>query len=91
MSEDTHKTIPYSRRDAQDKEITFKFAADATAEHPYASTGHGRGAYVSDVCAPGRTSQAPLWPGWMGWGHLWMIQSRLFNDYVSYIRYTSVT
>ena len=34
MSEDTHKTMSYSRRDAQDKEITLKFAADATAEHP---------------------------------------------------------
>ena len=31
--------MSYSRRDAQDKEITLKFAADATAEHPYASTG----------------------------------------------------
>ena len=50
MSENTHKTMPCS----QDKEITFKFAADATAEHPYASTGYGRGAFSVRV----RTSKA---------------------------------
>ena len=63
MSEDTHKTMSYSRRDAQDKEITFKFAADATAEHPYASTGHGRGAYVCALPRPGRPSRLVPWPG----------------------------
>ena len=41
MSDTTHKTMPYSRRHAQDKEITFKFAANATAEHRYTSTLHG--------------------------------------------------
>ena len=49
MSEDTHKTMSYSRRNAQDTEITFKFAADATAEHPYAST--ARGMAVERTCA----------------------------------------
>ena len=37
--------MPYSRRDAQDIEITFKLVANATAEHPNAPTGHARGAY----------------------------------------------
>ena len=63
MSEDTHKTMSYSRRDAQDKAITLKFAADATAEHPYASTGHVRGAYVCALPRPGRPSRLVPWPG----------------------------
>ena len=63
MSEYTHKTMPYSRRDAQDKEITLEFAADATAERPYASTEHGRGAYVCTLPRPGRPSRLVSWPG----------------------------
>ena len=63
MSEDTQKTMSHSRRDAQDKEITFKFAADATAEHPYASMEHGHGAYVCTLPRPGRPSRLVPWPG----------------------------
>ena len=62
-SENTHKTMPHSRRDAQDTEVTFKFAADATAEHPYASTGYGRGAYVCALPRPGRPSRLVPWLG----------------------------
>ena len=61
MSENTHKTMPYSRRDAQDTEITLKFAADATSEHPYASAAHAC-TYVSGCVSKARTAfpVAPL-------------------------------
>ena len=54
--------MSYSRRDAQDKEITFEIAADATAEHPYASTGHGRGAYVSALPSTKARTAFPVGP-----------------------------
>ena len=64
-SENTHKTMPYSRRDAQDAENLLKLAADATTEHPNASTGHGRRAYVSALVRPGQPSLSVPWPGQM--------------------------
>ena len=53
--------MPYSRRDAQDTEITLKFAADATSEHPYASAAHAC-TYVSGCVSKARTAfpVAPL-------------------------------
>lgn len=65
-SDNTRKTMPYSCRDAQDTEITFKFAGRRHRGAPDPSTGHGRGAYVSVSPRPGRPSMSVPWTGQMG-------------------------